>query len=54
MTQTAAIAPRRFGEWRIIAPVCAAHFVSHYYVLRISINFCELPIRPVRANSAHL
>ena len=36
MTQTAAIAPRRFGEWRIIAPVCAAHFVSHYYIIMLA------------------
>jgi hypothetical protein len=54
MTQTAVIAPRRFGEWRIIAPVCAAHFISHYYVFRISVNFCELRNRPPRANNAHL
>jgi len=36
MTQTAVIAPRRFGEWRIIAPVCAAHFVSHYYIIMLA------------------
>jgi MFS transporter, FSR family, fosmidomycin resistance protein len=36
MTQTAAIAQRRFGEWRIIAPVCAAHFVSHYYMIMLA------------------
>ena len=36
MTQTAAIAQRGFGEWRIIAPVCAAHFVSHYYMIMLA------------------
>ena len=33
MTPTAVAVPRRFGEWRIVAPVCAAHFVSHYYMI---------------------
>ena len=36
MTQAAVVAPRRFGEWRIIAPVCAAHFVSHYYMIMLA------------------
>ena len=35
MTQTAdlGLAPRRAGEFRLIAGVSAAHFVSHYYIL---------------------
>ncbi len=35
MTQTAdlGLAPHRAGEFRLIAGVSAAHFVSHYYVL---------------------
>ncbi len=36
MTPTAIAAPRRFGEWRIVAPVCAAHFVSHYYMIMLA------------------
>jgi MFS transporter, FSR family, fosmidomycin resistance protein len=36
MTQTAVIASRRFGEWRIVGPVCAAHFVSHYYMIMLA------------------
>ncbi len=36
MTPTAVAAPRRFGEWRIVAPVCAAHFVSHYYMIMLA------------------
>jgi len=36
MTPTAVAAPRRFGEWRIVAPACAAHFVSHYYMIMLA------------------
>ena len=36
MTPTAVAVPRRFGEWRIVAPVCAAHFVSHYYMIMLA------------------
>jgi FSR family fosmidomycin resistance protein-like MFS transporter len=36
MTPTAVAAPRRFGEWRIVAPVSAAHFVSHYYMIMLA------------------
>ena len=33
MTQTISVPARRFGEMRVVAPVCAAHFLSHYYML---------------------
>jgi MFS family permease len=33
MTQAISAPAARFGEWRIIAPICAAHFVSHYYMI---------------------
>ena len=33
MTQAISAPAARFGEWRIVAPVCAAHFVSHYYMI---------------------
>jgi MFS transporter, FSR family, fosmidomycin resistance protein len=33
MTQTISIASRRYGDLRVVAPVCAAHFLSHYYML---------------------
>ena len=33
MTQAVSVSARRFGEMRVVAPVCAAHFLSHYYML---------------------
>ena len=33
MTQAISAPAARFGEWRIVAPICAAHFVSHYYMI---------------------
>ena len=36
MTPTALAAPHRFGEWRVVVPVCAAHFVSHYYMIMLA------------------
>jgi len=34
MTQAISSAPvRRFGELRLVMPICAAHFVSHYYMI---------------------
>jgi MFS transporter, FSR family, fosmidomycin resistance protein len=34
MTQAISSAPvRRFGELRLVVPICAAHFVSHYYMI---------------------
>jgi MFS transporter, FSR family, fosmidomycin resistance protein len=33
MTQTISVPTRRFGEFRVVAPVCAAHFLSHYYMI---------------------
>ncbi len=36
MTQTISVPARRFGELRVVAPVCAAHFVSHYYMIMLA------------------
>ena len=33
MTQAISAPVRRFGELRLIVPICAAHFVSHYYMI---------------------
>jgi MFS transporter, FSR family, fosmidomycin resistance protein len=33
MTQAISAPAGRMGEWRIVAPICAAHFVSHYYMI---------------------
>ena len=33
MTQTISVPARRLGEFRVVAPVCAAHFLSHYYMI---------------------
>jgi MFS transporter, FSR family, fosmidomycin resistance protein len=33
MTQTISVRARRFGEPRIVAPICVAHFLSHYYMI---------------------
>ncbi|MGA2816583.1 MAG: MFS transporter [Xanthobacteraceae bacterium] len=36
MTQTVSVPARRFGELRVVGPVCAAHFVSHYYMIMLA------------------
>jgi len=36
MTQAISVPARRFGEMRVVAPVCAAHFVSHYYMIMLA------------------
>ena len=36
MTQVISVPARRFGEMRVVAPVCAAHFVSHYYMIMLA------------------
>jgi MFS transporter, FSR family, fosmidomycin resistance protein len=33
MTQAISVPAERLVEWRIIAPICAAHFVSHYFMI---------------------
>ncbi len=33
MTQAVSVPAGRFGEMRVVAPVCAAHFLSHYYMI---------------------
>ena len=33
MTQAVSVPARRPGEMRVVAPICAAHFVSHYYMM---------------------
>lgn len=36
MTQTISVPARRFGELRIVAPICVAHFLSHYYMILLA------------------
>jgi MFS transporter, FSR family, fosmidomycin resistance protein len=36
MTQTISVPARRFGELRVVGPICAAHFVSHYYMIMLA------------------
>jgi len=36
MTQAISVPARRFGEMRVVAPVCAAHFLSHYYMILLA------------------
>ena len=36
MTQAISAPARRFGEMRVVAPICAAHFVSHYYMIMLA------------------
>jgi len=33
MTQAISVPARRFSEMRIVTPICAAHFLSHYYMI---------------------
>jgi MFS transporter, FSR family, fosmidomycin resistance protein len=36
MTQAVSAPIRRFSEIRVVAPICAAHFVSHYYMIMLA------------------
>ena len=36
MTQAVSIPAGRVGEWRVVGPVCAAHFLSHYYMIMLA------------------
>jgi MFS transporter, FSR family, fosmidomycin resistance protein len=36
MTQAISVPARPFGELRIVAPICVAHFLSHYYMLLLA------------------
>jgi FSR family fosmidomycin resistance protein-like MFS transporter len=36
MTQAISVPARRFGELRVVGPICAAHFVSHYYIIMLA------------------
>ena len=36
MTQAISVPVRHFGELRIIAPICVAHFLSHYYMILLA------------------
>jgi MFS transporter, FSR family, fosmidomycin resistance protein len=36
MTQTISVPGRRISEFRVVAPICAAHFVSHYYMIMLA------------------
>jgi MFS family permease len=36
MTQAVSIPSGRFGEWRVVGPICAAHFLSHFYMIMLA------------------
>jgi len=36
MTQAISVTTRRFGELRVVGPIYAAHFVSHYYMIMLA------------------
>jgi MFS family permease len=36
MTQAVSIPAGRLGEWRVVGPVFAAHFLSHYYMIMLA------------------
>ncbi len=36
MTQVVSLPARRSDDWRVVAPVCAAHFLSHYYMIMLA------------------
>ncbi len=36
MTQAVSVPVRRFSELRVVAPICAAHFISHYYMIMLA------------------
>jgi MFS transporter, FSR family, fosmidomycin resistance protein len=33
MTEAISLPARRFGELRVVAPICVAHFLSHFYMI---------------------
>lgn len=36
MTQAVSVPARRLSELRLVAPICAAHFLSHYYMIMLA------------------
>jgi FSR family fosmidomycin resistance protein-like MFS transporter len=36
MTQSVSVPARRFSQLRVVGPVCAAHFLSHYYMIMLA------------------
>lgn len=36
MTQAVSVPARRLSELRVVAPICAAHFLSHYYMIMLA------------------
>jgi MFS family permease len=36
MAQAVSVPAGRRNEWRLVGPVCAAHFVSHYYMIMLA------------------
>jgi MFS transporter, FSR family, fosmidomycin resistance protein len=36
MTQAISVPASRSGELRVVAPICAAHFLSHYYMIMLA------------------
>jgi MFS family permease len=36
MTQAISVPARRFSELRVVAPICVAHFLSHYYMIMLA------------------
>ncbi len=36
MTQAVSVPVRHFSELRVVAPICAAHFISHYYMIMLA------------------
>jgi MFS transporter, FSR family, fosmidomycin resistance protein len=36
MTQAISVPARRVSEFKVVAPVCAAHFLSHYYMIALA------------------
>jgi MFS transporter, FSR family, fosmidomycin resistance protein len=36
MTQALSVPTHRFGEWRVVAPICTAHFISHFYMIMLA------------------
>jgi MFS family permease len=36
MTQAVSVPTQRFSELRVVAPICVAHFLSHYYMIMLA------------------
>jgi len=36
MTQAISVPARRLSDFKVVAPVCAAHFLSHYYMIALA------------------